>query len=374
MSKIIIHYIWFENYCNFNNTGLNLSSKYIFIYNPNDNTIIVKDKSKNFIDDFFGKNIALTAIVGQNGVGKTSLLRFIQSLRSGDLIQIPCLIICECDGAFWAGRYYFDSNQIKRENLRIPDLPNISMDIKQNEIQRFPFCESVRFIYLTEMFNTWQYVASLAGGDDISIASILYNQTEFGEEEKHINNPVVKYIHRINDWQLAFLSNGRQFVEQFNIKYPSHVFISPSYDRDAFVNLYIRIKNHDDTSEESTIDVSIFKEEARKYLCSFLHETDYDGLHSIKDEYAIAILMNIISSFHYVLSMSTDQGKQLFKIMNQKAIFQEYTCAWDVVYKLLLKIKQNNDYCDYLLNNRSFKDIDDIFQFSIDADAYIEFM
>ena len=69
----------------------------------------------------------------------------------------------------------------------------------------------------------------------------------------------------INDWQLAFLSNGRQFVEQFNIKYPSHVFISPSYDRDAFVNLYIRIKNHDDTSEESAIDVSIFKEEARKW-------------------------------------------------------------------------------------------------------------
>lgn len=199
MSKIIIHYIWFEDYCNFNNTGLNLSSKYIFTYNPNDNTIIVKENSKNFIDDFFGKNIALTAIVGQNGVGKTSLLRFIQSLRSGDLIQIPCLIICECDGAFGAGRYYFDSNQIKRENLRIPDLPNISMDIKQNEIQRFPFCESVRFIYLTEMFNTWQYVASLAGGDDISVASILYNQTEFGEEEKHINNPVVKYIHRIND-------------------------------------------------------------------------------------------------------------------------------------------------------------------------------
>ena len=93
MSKIIIHYIWFEDYCNFNNTGLNLSSKYIFTYNPNDNTIIVKDNSKNFIDDFFGKNIALTAIVGQNGVGKTSLLRFIQSLRSGDLIQIPCLII-----------------------------------------------------------------------------------------------------------------------------------------------------------------------------------------------------------------------------------------------------------------------------------------
>lgn len=170
------------------------------------------------------------------------------------------------------------------------------------------------------------------------------------------------------------MSNGRQFVEQFNIKYPSHVSISPSYDRDVFVNLYIRIKNHDDTSEKSAIDVSIFKEEARKYLCSFLHETDYDGLHSIKDEYAIAILMNIISSFHYVLSMSTDQGKQLFKIMNQKAIFQEYTCAWDVVYELLLKIKQANDYCDYLLNNRSFKDIDDIFQFSIDADAYIEFM
>lgn len=377
MSNIIIHYIWFENYINFHNQGLNLSSKYIFAYNPDDDTIIVKDNSQNYIDNFFGDNITLTAIVGQNGVGKTSILRFIQGLRHGDLIQNPCLIICEQDGKFWAGRYYYDTTQIKCKPITIPDLPNlpsIKLNRQSHEMQRFPFGNYVRFIYITEMFNTWQYVASLAGEDDISVASILYNQTEFGEEEKHINNPVVRYIHRITNWQLDFLSNGRKYVEQFNINYPSYVYISPSYDRESFTNLYIRLKSSDDSLSEAEVDNNALKEEARKYLSDFLHEADYEWTRDIKNEYAITILMNIISSFNFVISYSIDQGKHLFNIMNQKIVFEGCTCEWDVVYRLLFAIKQANDYYDDLLRKRAYKTTDEVFQFSIDADALIEFM
>ncbi len=374
MSNIIIHYIWFENYINFHNQGLNLSSKYIFAYNPDDDTIIVKDNSQSYIDNFFGDYITLTAIVGQNGVGKTSILRFIQGLRHGDLIQNPCLIICEQDGKFWAGRYYYDTNQIKCKPITIPDLPSIELDIQSHEMQRFPFGNYVRFIYITEMFNSWQYASALAGGDDISFASILYNQTEYGEEEKHINNPVVRYIHRITNWQLDFLSNGRKYVEQFNINYPSYVFISPSYDRESFTNLYIRLKSSDDSLSEAEIDNNALKEEARKYLSNFLHETDYEGLRDIKDEYAIAVLMNIISSFIFVLNYPIDQGKQLFKIMNQGLIFEGCTSAWGVVYELLSAIKQVNDYCKDASRKEPYKTDEEVYPFTIDADAYIEFM
>lgn len=376
MSKIIIHYIWFENYLNFHNQGINLSSKYIFTYNHDDDTIIVKDNSQSYIDNFFGENIVLTAIVGQNGVGKTTFLRFMQSLRHGDLIQIPCLILCERDGEFWAGRYYYDTNtnQIKCKTILIPELPNKELNLQSHEMQRFPFGNDVRFIYITEMFNSWQYASALSGGDDISFASILYNQTEYGEEEKHINNPVVRYIHRITNWQLDFLSNGRKYVEQFNINYPSYVFISPSYDREVFTKLYIRLKSDNDSILESETDNSKLKREARKFLSEFLHNTDNEVLHSIKDEYAIAILMNIISSFNFVLNYSIDQGKKLFDIMNQKIVFESCTSAWSVVYELLSAIKQANEYYDYKLRSRSYKNTDEVFQFSINADAFIKFM
>lgn len=386
MNKAIkIHYIWFKDYYGFHNQGFNFSSKYEFLYDFDNVKITFNEKDGEYIDDFFGDYIDLTAIVGQNGTGKTTLLRFIQKLRNGDIIDTSCVIVCETGSGFWAGRYYKErGGQITCMPLKIEGCQNIDRQIVQHEKQRFPFSRDIRYIYLTEMFNMSQYTLSIGGGDDLSFASVLYNQTENGEEEKHINNPVVRYIHRITDWQLAFLSNGREYVEQFKINFPSYLFINLSYDKDAFVNLYIRIKSGEkdlipdnkgiivkDNNEELTAQNENLKAEARKYLHKFLN-TETSKTKSLTDEYATAIFMNIITSLQFVINMVKDEGKLLYNLIEKIYTRSETKNAWDTVYDLLQAIKETN--LSYTKQMKTIGDKVYTDYISVDANKYIGFM
>lgn len=71
-------YIWIKNYKNIKEQGFNFSPKWRFHYNPKTRKLDVVDRSDRVIDNFFGEHISnVTAIVGENGSGKSSLLEFI---------------------------------------------------------------------------------------------------------------------------------------------------------------------------------------------------------------------------------------------------------------------------------------------------------
>lgn len=373
--NIKIHYIWFKDYGCFHDQEFNFSTKYKFNYNSDNKTIKAVENNSEYIDNFFGNNIDLTAVVGQNGTGKTTLLRFIQGLRNGDIIDAEYVIVCESDQKLCAVRYYYKESQITCEQLQIEGCENIEDHavlkyIKQPyKRQRFLFSEDIRFVYMTEMFNMEQYGSSIAGCDDLSFASVLYKQTEEGDEEKHVNNPVLRYIHRITDWQIAFLSNGPEYVEQFMINFPSHLAVRLSYDQNAFADLYARIKYGSEKTAVSFQNDKL-KTEARNYLSRFLKIRESDGSNSLKDAYATAIFMNIISSIQYVLDVTKDNEKILFDMIEQ--INTSY--AWDTVYGLLIAIKENNQIYIDMLNNKTVKVDKEIDYIPVDAGEYIEFM
>jgi predicted ATPase len=68
-------YLWIEDYNNIQNQGFNFSSKWKFDYQNEQLTV---EERPNAIDNFFGEDIVnITALVGANGSGKTSVLEFI---------------------------------------------------------------------------------------------------------------------------------------------------------------------------------------------------------------------------------------------------------------------------------------------------------
>lgn len=69
-------YLWVEDYKNIKQEGFVFSSKYKCIYN-NETKELKIDKKSDYIENFFGEDIDITAIVGENGSGKSNLLESI---------------------------------------------------------------------------------------------------------------------------------------------------------------------------------------------------------------------------------------------------------------------------------------------------------
>lgn len=76
-------YLWVEEYKNIHKQGFNFSPRFECSYENDALTICDKKeknnncKNKNYIENFFGENINITAIVGKNGSGKSSIQKLI---------------------------------------------------------------------------------------------------------------------------------------------------------------------------------------------------------------------------------------------------------------------------------------------------------
>ena len=67
-------YLWVENYKNIHRQGFNFSPRFRCSYNKEKNELTIKE-NEDYIENFFGENISVTAIVGKNGSGKSSVIR-----------------------------------------------------------------------------------------------------------------------------------------------------------------------------------------------------------------------------------------------------------------------------------------------------------
>ena len=75
-------YLWVEDYKNIHRQGFNFSPRFTCTYDDVNNKLTIKENvddkgNKQYIDDIFGENINVTAIVGKNWSGKSSVLKLI---------------------------------------------------------------------------------------------------------------------------------------------------------------------------------------------------------------------------------------------------------------------------------------------------------
>jgi len=69
-------YLWVKDYKNIHKQGFNFSPRFNCDYDDETNELTI-DENDDYIENFFGKNINVTAIVGKNGSGKSSLVKLL---------------------------------------------------------------------------------------------------------------------------------------------------------------------------------------------------------------------------------------------------------------------------------------------------------
>ncbi|MDQ7066853.1 MAG: hypothetical protein Q9M40_01980 [Sulfurimonas sp.] len=76
-------YLWVEKYKNIKNEGFNFSPRFKCTYKDGNLEITDKKKTKEpYLKNFLVNNINVTAIVGENGSGKSSILELLLIINS----------------------------------------------------------------------------------------------------------------------------------------------------------------------------------------------------------------------------------------------------------------------------------------------------
>jgi predicted ATPase len=93
-------YLWIDRYANIIEKGFNFSPEYNITYD--EETLLIKNKQNNLINLFHENFLNITAIIGENGSGKTSLLSFMEYffLNNG-LVSYRCILVLkDIEGRF----------------------------------------------------------------------------------------------------------------------------------------------------------------------------------------------------------------------------------------------------------------------------------
>ncbi|NOI56214.1 AAA family ATPase [Vibrio coralliilyticus] len=109
-----ICFIWIENYRNFKNFGLNLSSNLHFEYDPEKHKISTIEKSP-LPDNFFGDGVTdVTGLLGKNSSGKTNCLELIcMALKFGkSRLKSKFIIVTEDSNKFECYSNNFDQGPL----------------------------------------------------------------------------------------------------------------------------------------------------------------------------------------------------------------------------------------------------------------------
>lgn len=126
-------YVWIENYKNIKRQGFHFSNEYEFTFTPkidlqeNPKTeelekrvvggTLICENNDQYIPDFFGKNIDITAIVGRNGTGKSTIIHSILDLLRKEGKGIP--IDSNNHSQFWVPNNIICIYKLEKRSIRL---------------------------------------------------------------------------------------------------------------------------------------------------------------------------------------------------------------------------------------------------------------
>jgi ABC-type multidrug transport system ATPase subunit len=302
-------YLWVDKYKNIEKQGFNFSPNFDVEFTPvyEDKKLSEKSELKitpkeNPLKDFFGDNINVTAIVGENGSGKSSLIKCIDTLIN------PKYSIYLDNNTF-----YFDFptdlvnylTKYKYERKKNNDLSNIIF-LNKNFFFERPNSSLLSSIYLESKNLYAKYFKLNKNDSTININNFherILNFILFGENYKNTFFNPTKIRIGINDFSKGYKGSKiipkNEKVNLTNLEYQYKIYLK-SYDiarrikdeeKDILKSLQTRemksfLKNQKEILNFNIYDDNIiFQEdiEIYKFLENFLRSNEYRLLINSKD-------------------------------------------------------------------------------------------
>lgn len=322
-------YLWIEKYKNIKKQGFNFSPRFRCEYNEDTKELNIVDKEKTgefYPKNFFPNNINITAIVGENGSGKSSLLLGITNSK----------IIIRKDNQFYTNDFTSKIHKFNNIN-REKDYDIIYMDfdlIKINPIRDF-WGFSQQNIYDKNLYKRIEN--NLSG--DVNFNIIKYKENFY--------NLIIKY----ND---SFLSE-LFFYNPIEIRLSDYIKIIPfqdsqsksinnkiepvqskNYSKIKFLTfLYSKIKNNPELSKLKDFDGDINILEKEQNIL------DYSGFSSEEID-SIYKLLEVLENKKIHKFSIEDFSKQIYN-ENREAFFKLTELGY---LEVNLKDKVGREYFD----------------------------
>jgi predicted ATP-dependent endonuclease of OLD family len=319
-------YIWIEDYLNIKNCGFSFKSRLLIEQETDIQKKSLKVTLKtndNYIENFFGENIVnITAIIGENGAGKSNVLDCIKELvdsksfdKSGWLIilynedkGIIEIIHSLFDyGNFTNGKQqYKDEWMIEVENCCQHQhiLSKASGGAPQSkEVNSF----TGKFIYYSphlDFRNLIDYYHPPENSGDVSANTMLYNDSR----NQHRSRSVVEiHKHKNIERQLNLVSSG--IIDTGIISIPKTI------------EVITHKNNYEDELNEKKFDED-FNQKAKLFYKEFKKSATRTRIR-VKDEKPINedkincntwFLVNLVENFLYLLERNTNFKNKHFNV------------------------------------------------------------
>lgn len=211
--KQVLQYLWIEKYSCIEKAEFNFTRRSAIHYDDNNRMLSIKN-NENYCNDFFGKNVEISCIVGKNGSGKTSLLEFIMHIADNKPVVSNFIIAI----------YENDSLVIYHTGI-VKECNGKTKTIHKNDEGAFLLGNAIDsdIVYYTYAFNYNQFNQKYTKVNNYSPACILtknsdYIKNEHGETEL-LTNISKSYIWAMRN-QLDFICNYKGIWKDFGIRKP----------------------------------------------------------------------------------------------------------------------------------------------------------
>ena len=314
--KQVLQYLWIEKYKCIEKQGFNFTRSAEIKFDFDTGKLSI-EKNKNYCENFFGDNIELSCIVGQNGVGKTTLLRAIKEIFSLDYgtPEYNCVAIFY-DGSKYEGWYKLNDCKIDCDETQLELHPLKGKKLLNGQL--VTEYKKADYLYYSEQFVQNLYSMPY-GEDELSTSHLLFDEG-YGETGDHISRFFLKEFEK----QMNLIIDYGEKLEKFKIKYPPFVKATLIRDRRIFEDF---IKQYDSLGFTATLN------DIYKNLFPEIHLTAYKNIDRFKDKLAEAIFLNIVYVFRHTANGLTDnQFKSLLSIMQK---YNNLKIGWEFLRSFL---------------------------------------